>query len=527
MHIVVADSLPSSALDLLRAVPGWTIDARSGRAAADLAEDLATADALIVRSATSVTAALIGAAPRLRVIARAGTGVDNVDLQAATERGIIVMNAPGANSISVAELTMALMLSLSRGIPAADAAMKRGAWEKKKLSGVELRGKTLGLVGLGRIGQEVGNRARAFGMQLLAHDPFISADVAESLGVELVALDDLCARADYITLHLPVTPETRHLFDAGRLAACRAGVRLVNTARGELIDEAALAAALESGHVAGAALDVFETEPPVDWRLASLPQVVATPHIAASTAEAQEQVGLETAQAVRDFLLDGMIRAAVNFPAGVSGDAKVQPLVRLADRLGSLLAQVATGRTESVSIRYYGDRTPQHAGVLASAAVAGLLRALLSSAVTIVNARQVAAGRGIEIIESRSSRARDYADMLSLKLRTTDGEFWVEGAVSEPGKPRLTLLDGVEIEAPLDGLQIIVRNQDQPGVIGEIGTILGRLGLNIASLALGRDGQGAVGVLNVDPGSDEHALRQAVEDLRRLPSLTAAYIVRH
>jgi D-3-phosphoglycerate dehydrogenase / 2-oxoglutarate reductase len=527
MHIVVADSLPASALDVLRAVPGWSIDARAGRSAEALAPDLASADALIVRSATTVTAALIDAAPRLRVIARAGTGVDNVDLQAASARGIIVMNAPGANSISVAELTLALMLALSRGIPAGDAAMKRGAWEKKNLSGVELRGKILGLVGLGRIGQEVGTRARAFGMQLLAHDPFISAEIAESLGVELVALDDLCARADYISLHLPVTPETRHLFDATRLARCRPGVRLVNTARGELIDEAALAAALESGHVAGAALDVFDTEPPTDWRLPSMPQVVATPHIAASTVEAQEQVGRETALAVRDFLLEGIIRAAVNFPSSVSGDANVQPLVRLADRLGAMLAQVATGRTETVSIRYYGDRARQHAGLLASAAVAGLLRALLSSAVTIVNARQVAAGRGIEIIESRSSRPRDYADMLSLKLHTTDGEFWIEGAVFEPGKPRLTLLDGVEVEAPLEGLQIVIRNQDQPGVIGEIGTILGRHGVNIASFALGRGPEGAVGVVNVDRASEENGLRAAVEELRRLPVITTACVVRH
>jgi D-3-phosphoglycerate dehydrogenase / 2-oxoglutarate reductase len=527
MHIVVADSLPESALEVLRTVPGWTIDSRVGRGVDDLARDLINADALIVRSATRVTAALIAAAPRLRVIARAGTGVDNVDLQAATGRGIIVMNAPGANSISVAELALALMLSLSRGIPAADAAMKRGTWEKKKLAGVELRGKTLGLIGLGRIGQEVGSRARAFGMQLLAHDPFISTEVAESLGVELVALDELCARADYISLHLPVTPETRHLFDSTRLATCRPGVRIVNTARGELIEEAALIAALESGHVAGAALDVFEAEPPRDWRLVALPQVVATPHIAASTVEAQEQVGQETVLAVRDFLQDGIIRAAVNFPAGVSGDAKVQPLVRLAERLGVLLAQIATGRTETVSIRYYGDRTRQHAGLLASAAVAGLLRALLSSAVTIVNARQVAAGRGIEIIESRSSRPRDYADMLSLKLHTTGGEFWVEGAVFEPGKPRLTLLDGVEVEAPLDGLQVIVRNQDQPGVIGEIGTILGRHGVNIASFALGRDGRGAVGVVNVDPQSDEGGLRAAVEELRGLPAIITACIVRH
>jgi len=290
MHIVIADQLPASAVELLRSVPGWTIDARSGRAHEELVRDLAQADALVVRSATKVTASLMAAAPQLKVVARAGTGVDNVDVPAATERGIVVMNAPGANSISVAELALAFMLSLARQIPAADGSMKRGVWEKKKLTGEELRGKTLGIVGLGRIGQEVGARARAFGMALVAHDPFISEQVAGTLGIELLSLDDLCATSDYITLHLPSTPETRHLFNATRLAHCKAGVRIVNTARGELIDEKALADAIEARQVAGAGLDVFESEPPADWRLAKLSQVIATPHIAASTVEAQEQV---------------------------------------------------------------------------------------------------------------------------------------------------------------------------------------------------------------------------------------------
>jgi D-3-phosphoglycerate dehydrogenase / 2-oxoglutarate reductase len=526
MHIVIADSLPSSAVDLLRTVPGWTIDARAGRAPADLARDVATADAIIVRSATRVDADLMAAAPRLRVIARAGTGVDNVDVPAATDRGIIVMNAPGANSISVAELTLALMLSLSRAIPAADAAMKRGTWEKKKLSGVELRGKTLGLVGLGRIGQEVSIRARAFGMQLLAHDPFLSAQVAESLGVELLALDDLCARADYISLHVPATPETRHLFDARRFALCRPGVRIVNTARGELIDEEALRAAIESGHVGGAGLDVFQSEPPKDWRLPALPQVVATPHIAASTLEAQEQVGLETVSAVREYLLDGVIRSAVNFPVIVADDVKVQPLVRLAERMGVFLAHLAKGRTGTVSIRYYGARAEAHANLLASAAVAGVLRPMLSSAATIVNARQLAASRGIEIVESRSTRQRDFADMLSLKLHTTDGEYWVEGAVFEPGRPRLTQLDGVDVEAPLEGVQVVIQNEDRPGVIGDIGTILGRHGVNIASFALGRGARGAVGVVNVDTSVDEAELQAAVDELAARDAITGAAIVR-
>ncbi|MCA1584431.1 MAG: phosphoglycerate dehydrogenase, partial [Acidobacteria bacterium] len=314
MHILVADDLPGSALDLLRA-EGWTVDARAGRSAADLRSALASADALVVRSATKVTAELIAAAPRLRVVARAGTGVDNVDVDAASARGIVVMNAPGANSISVAELAMGMMLALARKIPAADASMKAGKWDKKALLGEEVRGKVLGLVGLGRIGQEVARRALAFEMTVLAHDPFIATEVAAALGVDLADLEGLCARADYISLHLPVTPQTRQLFDATRLAACKKGVRLINTARGELVDEQALADAIRSGHVGGAGLDVFATEPTVDHSLQMLPQVIAAPHVAASTREGQELVGVETATALRDFLKTGIIRNAVNFPA--------------------------------------------------------------------------------------------------------------------------------------------------------------------------------------------------------------------
>jgi D-3-phosphoglycerate dehydrogenase len=526
MKLVVADALPASALELLRTVPGWIVDARSQRPPGQLALDLADADALIVRSATTVDAAVIADAPRLRVIARAGTGVDNVDVEAATARGIVVMNAPGANSISVAELTIGLMLALSRGVPAADAAMKQGVWDKKRLTGAELRGKTLGIVGLGRIGQEVAIRARPFGMTLVAHDPFISEQVAEALGIRLLALDDVCAAADYLTLHVPVTDATRRLINKERLAHCRAGVRIVNTARGELIDEAALADAIESGVVAGAALDVFEKEPPVDWRLVNLRQVVATPHIAASTVEAQEQVGVETAAAVRDFLLNGTITNAVNFPS-VRGEeaARLRPFMALADRMGMLVSQLGSGRTHALGIRYYGELLSTHGAMTANAATAGVLRPILSTAVTVVNARAVAAQRGIEIIESRSTRPRDFANLLSLKLHTSDGERWVEGTVFEPGSPRLTLIDGVEIEAPLDGTLLVIQNDDQPGVIGEVGTILGRQGLNIASFALGRSRGGAVGVVNLDAGGDE-GLAEAIEELRRIPAVRGVSLVR-
>ncbi len=277
MKIVVADDLPASALELIRAEASWVVDARSGRTPDALAADLADADAIMVRSATKVTAALMDAAPNLRIIARAGTGVDNVDVSAASARGILVVNAPGANSISVAEHACALMLALSRFVPAADSAMKAGKWEKKRFLGTEVRGKTLGVAGLGRIGQEVAQRARAFGMRVVAHDPYISKDIASSIGVELMTLDEVCAHADYLTLHLPSTPETKHLFNDDRLARCKPGIRIINTARGELIDEAALRRAIEQGVVGGAGLDVFEIEPPVDWSLAQLPQVIATP----------------------------------------------------------------------------------------------------------------------------------------------------------------------------------------------------------------------------------------------------------
>jgi D-3-phosphoglycerate dehydrogenase len=523
MHIVIADQLPLSALEILRNIPDITIDARAGRSTADLMRDVSEADALIVRSATNVDEALMTAAPRLRVIARAGTGVDNVDVAAASARGILVMNAPGANSVSVAEHALALMLALSRSVPAADAAMKRGVWDKKRLTGVELRGKSLGIVGLGRVGQEVAARARSFGMEVVAHDPFISEQVAEGLGVELLGLDALCGRVDYITLHLPATPETRHLLGRDRLALCRRGVRIVNTARGELIDEASLIDAIIEGQVAGAGLDVFETEPPLDARLTALPQVVATPHIAASTVEAQEQVGLETATAVRDFLLDGVIRNAVNFPAIPSDElGRVRPFMLLAERIGALVSQIADGRTHAVGIRHYGPLVSAHSGLLASSVVAGVLRPLLSSTITVVNARAIAAGRGIEIIESKSSRPRDFANLISVKLHTSDGERWIEGTVFEPGSPRVSLVDGVEVEAPLEGLILVIHNDDQPGVIGEVGTILGRHGVNIASFALGRGSAGAVGVVNLDAEAGDEETSAAVREIRAIPAVRDA-----
>ena len=529
MKIVIADDLPASALELLRAEASWVVDARSGRKPDALAADMVDADAIMVRSATKVTAALMDAAPGLRIIARAGTGVDNVDVAAASSRGILVVNAPGANSISVAEHACALLLALARMIPAADTAMKAGKWEKKRFLGTEVRGKTLGLAGLGRIGQEVAQRARAFGMRVVAHDPYISKEIAASHGVELMSLDEVCATADYLTLHLPSTSETKHLFNDARFARCKPGIRLINTARGELIDEAALRRAIEQGLVGGAGLDVFETEPPADWALAQLPQVIATPHIAASTEEAQEMVGIETAATVRDFLRDGMVRNAVNFPSIHPDELhRLQPWIRLSDQLGSLASQMGTARIEALGVRYYGALVESRGvDVLAASAAAGMLRPILSSGVSIVNARSVALARGIDIVESRSARSRHFTSLVSIRLTTDAGERWVEGTVFEPNSPRLVSVRGVDVEAPLGGTMLILANDDQPGVIGEVGTILGRHGVNIANFALGRSESGAIGVVNVDEDPDApQELENAVEELRRVPAIREAWVVR-
>jgi D-3-phosphoglycerate dehydrogenase / 2-oxoglutarate reductase len=522
VHIVIADSLPASAADALKA-SGWSVDAKSGRKPDELARALTDADALIVRSATQVTADLLAAAPRLRVVARAGTGVDNVDVPAATARGILVMNAAGANSISVAEHALALMLSLARSVPMADATMKRGVWDKKKLTGVELRGKLLGIIGFGRIGREVAARARAFGMEVVAYDPFIPARAADAAGVPLIDLDELLARADFITLHVPALPETRHLINAATLAKMRKGVRIVNTARGELIDEKALAEALESGHVAGAGLDVFETEPPADSRLTSLPQVVATPHIAASTTEAQELVGTEIAINVRDYLQEGIVRNAVNFPAVPTEDVpKLRPYLALAERLGALVSQLLPERAASISIRYYGPLMSAYQNVVGSAVLAGAL-SRTSESVTAVNARALADQRGLELLESRSTRPRDYVHVVSVKIRGANTERWVEGTVVEPSHPRLSGLDGVPVEAPLSGTLIIMANEDRPGVVGGVGTALGRAGVNIASFALGRNEAGAVGVIGIDEGG---GLEAAVGEIMKVPGVKEASVVR-
>ena len=508
MKIVIADPLPSSAANILQSQENWTVETLSGCPTAALHDALATADALIVRSATQVNAELLAKAPHLRVVARAGTGVDNINLDAASARGVLVVNAPGANSVSVAEHAFALLLALARAVPQASTSLEQGHWEKKRLIGTELRGKTLGVLGLGRIGREVVRRAHAFGMCTVAYDPFVTNQAAADLDVDLLELDALCERADFISLHVPSTGQP--LFTADRFALCKPTARIINTARGSLIDETALADAIEQGTFGGAGLDVFQTEPPEDTRLLSLPQVVATPHIAGSTEEAQELVGLETARCVRDFLSTGAVRNAVNYPSLDPEELKrLHPYMALAQRLGALLGQIVTARPEALAIRYYGALADGNNETLVGAALVGFFGSTLNN-VTPINARARAQERGLEIIESRSSRARNFTSLISIKLHTNEGEHWVEGALFEQAGPRLVLLDGVAIEAPLEGTLAIICNEDQPGVIGEVGLILGRHAINIAAFALGRGTDGAVGVVKID---EEHGAGAVTDEV--------------
>jgi D-3-phosphoglycerate dehydrogenase len=420
---------------------------------------------------------------------------------------------------------MGFVLTLARHLAAADAAMKQGKWEKKKFLGEEVRDKVLGLAGLGRIGQEVARRAAAFGMRVIAHDPFITEQIASDLGVELVSIDELFVRADYLSLHMPSNPQTRRLVNAERLARAKKGLRIINTARGDLIDESALADAIESGQIAGAGLDVFDKEPTVDHRLQMLPQVVATPHIAASTREGQELVGEETAEALRDFLKDGQIRNAVNFPSVSAEEFKrLRPFAELGERLGTFVAQMNEHRVTSVSLEYYGEVAQGKTAMIRNAILAGVFKPILSTGITMVNAASVAAERGIQVVESHSTQTRNYTSLISVKLRTSQGERWVEGALHEHTTPRLVLIDGVSIEAELEGTMIVTCNTDQPGVIGAVGTILGTHQINIAKFALGRNGDRAMGIVTVDEPTPIPDL--VLEELRRVKAIREVRLVR-
>jgi D-3-phosphoglycerate dehydrogenase len=483
MNILIADSVSSAAVDVLRSQPDWNVIVSSPK---EYAAHLPEADALLIRSAVTVTKEVLEKAPRLRVIGRAGVGVDNVDQAAATARGVVVMNTPGGNAISVAEHTMALMLALARSVTNANASTKSGKWEKKKFMGTELNGKTLGLIGLGNIGMQVARRARPFGMTLIANDPYVSPDLAKDRGVEMVGLDRLYAESDYISLHLASTPETKHLLNQAAFAKMKPGVRILNCARGELIDYQALDEALQSGQVAGAALDVFSPEPPGDMPLLKRENVIATPHIGGSTEEAQESIGIRIAEQVRDYLRDGVVLNAVNMPAITAEQhAQLRPYLELASRLGSFVAQICTGRPRRVRVIYSGNFGETNSSLIRNAALSGILNRFLSEKANLINAAQIAAERDLGVSEIRQGR-RHFSDSLSLVLETEEGEHTVEGTVFPDGSPRLMSVDGIYVEANLAGHVVFMKNKDVPGVIGRVGSILGSNSINIADFSLGR-----------------------------------------
>ena len=485
MHILIADAVAPSALEVLRAEPGWTVTASSPK---EFHEHLSEADALLIRSGAQVTAEVFEKAPKLRVIGRAGVGIDNVDVDAATARGVLVMNTPGGNAISVAEHTLALMLASARSIPAASESTKSGKWEKKKFLGTELRGKTLGIVGLGNIGLLVARRARPFGMELLAHDPFVNPDLARDRGVEMVSLDELFAKSDYISLHLSLTEKTRNLLNCETFAKLKDGVRIINCARGELIDADALHEALVSGKVAGAALDVFPVEPPpAGSPLLAEPGVIATPHIGGSTEEAQETVGIRIAEQVRDYLRSDVVLNAVNMPSiNAEQYERIRPDLDLAERLGSFTAQIATGRPNRVQLICSGNLGKTSSGLVRNAALSGILKQYLSQPPNLINANRIAEERGLSISESRYGRSYG-SDSLTIVIETEDGQYTAEGTVFADGSPRLIRVDGIYVETRLIGHMVLTKNIDIPGVIGRVGTLLGQNKINIADFSLGRE----------------------------------------
>lgn len=523
MKILVADNVSQKAMDVLQSESSWNVIFLPKRKDLSLIEEIKDADALVVRSATKVTADLLAHAKCLRAIGRAGVGVDNVDLDAATKHGVVVMNTPGGSAHSVAEQAAGLLVSLARRIPQADSSMKRGAWEKKKLTGTELRGKTLGLIGLGRIGSEVGRLARSFGMEVVAYDPYVSLRLAQDQGVKLLKFEEVLAVSDFISLHTAATPETRHLINAETLAKTKPGVRIINCARGELVKEDDLLQAIESGQVAGAALDVFEKEPPTDSRLVEHPNVIATPHIAGSTEEALEIVGISIAEQIRDYLQVGVPRNAVNMPA-ISPEEykKLEPYIQLGEKLGAFVAQIAGERLEEVKISYDGGLAELNTHLVKNAVLKGVLSKPLLHEINLINAAALAQERGIEVVEVRSARRAAYSNSLGIALRTDSDSPSVLGMVGLRGLRILGISD-IDIEAPLKGFLLFIRNQDVPGVIGRVGTILGERKINIASFALGRNQQSreAIGLVNID----EPISKELLDEIRKAPAVRYACVV--
>jgi D-3-phosphoglycerate dehydrogenase len=517
--VLIADKLSPAAIAIFQE-RGVEADVKTGLSKDELLQIVDRYDGIAIRSATKISAEVIQAATKLKVVGRAGIGVDNVDIPAATAAGVIVMNTPFGNSITTAEHAISLMLALARELPAANASTQAGKWEKNRFMGVEITGKVLGLIGAGNVGAIVADRAKGLRMRVIAYDPFLSPERAVDLGVEKVALDDLLARADFITLHVPMTPETKNILSANAIAKTKKGVRIINCARGGLIDEFALKAALDNGHVAGAALDVFQTEPATENILFGSDRLVATPHLGASTMEAQENVALQVAEQISDYLLTGAITNALNMPSISAGEAqKVRPWITLAEKLGSFAGQLTGSSLTAVEIIYEGTAAALNTRAMTQAALAGLLQPILSG-VNMVNAPVVARERGIKVSETRRDAQGIYEGYIKIVVGMGDTTRRVAGTVFSDGRPRLIQIKDIDLDAEFAAHMLYVVNADQPGFVGKLGTLLGDANINIANFTLGRTAAGEDAICLVQVDGEVPA--DAIAAITKLPQVRMA-----
>jgi len=506
MKVLISDNLSATGVAILKKA-GLEVDARSKTSVEEIEKIIGEYDALIIRSATKVTAGLLEKAAKLKVVGRAGSGLDNVDIPAATKKGVVVMNTPGGNTVTTAEHTVGMIFACARMIPQAYSSLKAGKWEKKKFEGVELFDKTLGIVGLGAIGGVVANRAIGLGMKILAYDPFISQEKAKSMGIELADLPTIYRRSDFITVHTPKTKETANLINKDTIAQMKDGVRIINCARGGIVNEQDLYEALKSGKVGAAAFDVFEKEPPENHPLLSLDNFIATPHLGASTREAQENVAVAVAEQVVDYLIAGTVRNAVNVPS-VPADQlpTLSPYINLAERMGLFQSQVFEGGLTQVAVEYSGEVSNLKLEPITLAALKGLLTPVLNENVNYVNAPLIAKDRGIEIKVSKTSGGTEYTSLITIRIKADGRDLSVSGTLSSRKEPRIVQVDNFPMEAVPEGDMLVLMNNDKPGVIGSLGTLLGQNGINIARMQFGREMQGgrAMSVVSIDsPASDE------------------------
>ncbi|MCF6291076.1 MAG: phosphoglycerate dehydrogenase [Desulfobacterales bacterium] len=525
MKVLISDNLAPVGARILRDA-GLEVDINTGLAPEELARIIPGYDGLVIRSATKVTAGIIDAATNLKVIGRAGIGLDNVDIPAASKSGIVVMNAPDGNSTTAAEHAVAMMVSLARNIPQATASMKAGKWEKKLFMGRELTGKTVGVIGIGRIGSIFAERARGLKMKVIAYDPHMPKEMVDKLGVELMSLEELCQKADFFSVHVPMTKETRKLISANEFKLMKNDAMFIDCARGGVVDEEALYDALVNGEIAGAALDVFAVEPTTreNCPLLGLDNFIATPHLGASTTEAQENVAVAIAQQMADYLNSGQVTNAVNMPS-VSGEvlAQVGPYVKLAEMLGSFHMQIAKGGVEEVTLEYIGELAEMNITPVTIAFLKGLFTPILQDAVNYVNAPLIARERGIRVVESKTGHSDDFTGLLKIRVKTTGGENMLAGTVFGKKEPRLVRFNSFRLEAQPEGAMLFVYNRDVPGVIGQLGVTLGEADVNIARMTVGREEGHGRNVILLN--TDSLITRELVDKVRRLPSIDDAMVL--